>query len=101
MTAPKPPPERITMYKHATGALHADCPHRTDPHVYIHEAAVEKRERALRSLLEQALDSLESAIGWLGTVAADDALRTVEAIRHELTLTANAAISSTKEEKSE
>jgi hypothetical protein len=41
MTAPKPP-GRVTMYKHAAGALHADCPHRTDPHVYIHEAAVEK-----------------------------------------------------------
>ena len=90
MTAPKPPPERITMYKHVTGALHAECPHRTDPHVYIHEAAVEKRERALRSLLEQALDSLESAIGWPGIVAADDAVRTVDAIRDELVLEPNA-----------
>ena len=79
MTAPKPPPERITMYKHATGAL-----------VYIHEAAVEKRERALRLLLEQALDSLESAIGWPGIVAADDAVRTVDAIRDELVLEPNA-----------
>jgi hypothetical protein len=54
MTAPKPP-ERITMYKHATGALHAECPHRTDPHVYIHEAAVEKRERAYIRLKDWAI----------------------------------------------
>ena len=53
-------------------------------------SAVEKRERALRLLLEQALDSLESAIGWLGTVAADDAARTVDAIRDELVLEPNA-----------
>ena len=51
---------------------------------------IEKRERALRLLLEQALDSLESAIGWPGIVAADDAVRTVEAIRDELVLEPNA-----------
>ena len=76
MTAPKPPPDRVTLWIESTEYIRADV--------------VEKRERALRSLLEQALDSLESAIGWPGIVAADDAARTVDAIRDELVLEPNA-----------
>lgn len=88
MTAPKPPPERVTLYLDDYGHVWTEDEggsQGVDPaHVYILASVVEKRERALRSLLEQALDSLESAIGWLGTVAADDAVRTVDAIRDEL-----------------
>jgi hypothetical protein len=105
MTAAKPPPERVTLYMQDDETWWVAKADDVEPSaIYILESAVEKRERALkalRALLEQALDSLESAIGWPGIVAADDALRIVEAIRHELDLPANAALAATKEEKSE
>jgi hypothetical protein len=103
MTAPKPP-ELVTLFMSTSGHVSTERHPWKSAHEYELRSAVEKRERALRALralLEQALDSLESAIGWPGIVAADDALRIVEAIRHELDLQANAAIAATKEEKSE
>ena len=104
MTAAKTPPERVTLYLDDYGHVWTEDEggsQGVDPAFdYVRADLAEKRERALRLLLEQALDSLESAIGWPGIVAADDAVRTVDAIRDELVLEPNALAAADEGEKS-
>lgn len=51
MTAAKGPPERVTLYFDTRGYVQQVAHSTGDGHVYLLEAAVEKRERALREVI--------------------------------------------------